>query len=133
MRRTIIPVFLLVLAVLLAAIGWRVGTSNAAADGTTPGGSATPVLSPRRVPVWLAAPVADQTLRASLDGVIQQSPPATCLVATAGTRPVYAHNPELLVAPASNQKIVTAAAALHDLGAGYRFRTRVLAAEPPTG
>jgi D-alanyl-D-alanine carboxypeptidase/D-alanyl-D-alanine-endopeptidase (penicillin-binding protein 4) len=38
---------------------------------------------------------------------------------------VYAHNPALPVAPASNEKIPVAWAALVQLGAGYRFHTEV--------
>jgi serine-type D-Ala-D-Ala carboxypeptidase/endopeptidase (penicillin-binding protein 4) len=38
---------------------------------------------------------------------------------------VYAHNPSLPVAPASNEKIPVSWAALTQLGAGYRFHTEV--------
>ncbi|SDS31073.1 D-alanyl-D-alanine carboxypeptidase/D-alanyl-D-alanine endopeptidase [Actinoplanes derwentensis] len=40
---------------------------------------------------------------------------------------LYQRNPEVRVLPASNQKLLTAAAALEVLGPGYRFRTAVRA------
>jgi D-alanyl-D-alanine carboxypeptidase/D-alanyl-D-alanine-endopeptidase (penicillin-binding protein 4) len=43
----------------------------------------------------------------------------------AGGRVVHQRNPGLRVLPASNQKLLTAAAALEVLGAGHRFRTTV--------
>ena len=46
----------------------------------------------------------------------------TVLDAVSGTR-VFAHQPDLQLNPASNQKLVTAAAALSILGAETRFRT----------
>ncbi len=47
---------------------------------------------------------------------------------TLGT--VFEHNPQLSLVPASNQKIITAAAALLSLGPDYRLSTRVLASQP---
>jgi D-alanyl-D-alanine carboxypeptidase/D-alanyl-D-alanine-endopeptidase (penicillin-binding protein 4) len=41
-------------------------------------------------------------------------------------RVVYALNPRLAVAPASNEKLTVAYAALERLGRGYRFRTEVM-------
>lgn len=46
---------------------------------------------------------------------------------------VYAHNAGRMFVPASNMKIVTAAAALEALGPEYRYRTRVAAAGPVSG
>jgi D-alanyl-D-alanine carboxypeptidase/D-alanyl-D-alanine-endopeptidase (penicillin-binding protein 4) len=42
-------------------------------------------------------------------------------------RMVFARNPDLPLAPASNEKLTVTYAALHDLGATYRFRTEVFA------
>ncbi|HEY0025791.1 MAG TPA: D-alanyl-D-alanine carboxypeptidase/D-alanyl-D-alanine-endopeptidase [Longimicrobium sp.] len=46
---------------------------------------------------------------------------------------VYARNAGRMFVPASNMKIVTAAAALEALGPEYRYRTRVAAAGPVSG
>ena len=58
----------------------------------------------------------------------------SCLVVTDGTNPIYVHQPSAPFIPASTQKLVVAAAALHVLGPDYRFSTQVLApAEPVAG
>ncbi len=44
----------------------------------------------------------------------------------------YERNPDILLMPASNQKLLTSAAALHILGPEFRFTTRVLAASGPS-
>ncbi len=44
---------------------------------------------------------------------------------------LFEHNPQLSLVPASNQKLITAAAALLLLGPDYKFTTRVLAPQPP--
>ncbi|MBB4636707.1 D-alanyl-D-alanine carboxypeptidase/D-alanyl-D-alanine-endopeptidase [Longimicrobium terrae] len=46
---------------------------------------------------------------------------------------VYSRNADKLFVPASNMKIVTAAAALETLGPDYRYRTRVAASGPVRG
>ncbi|MCU1454587.1 MAG: dac [Acidimicrobiales bacterium] len=130
MRRTVLPVLLVVTALALGVLGFRSGTSDAAASGRTTGGTATPVLSARRVPVWLAAPVADQKLRDRLDHVATISPAATCLVVSAAGRVIYEHNADQAVTPASDQKLVTASVALDLLGSSFRYRTPVVGAHP---
>jgi D-alanyl-D-alanine carboxypeptidase/D-alanyl-D-alanine-endopeptidase (penicillin-binding protein 4) len=47
--------------------------------------------------------------------------------------PVVAHNTDAPVLPASTQKIVTAAAALNDLGGGFRYVTRAATTTPVDG
>ena len=45
---------------------------------------------------------------------------------------LFAHAPDQPLAPASNVKLLTTAAALHELGPDFRFGTYVLATAPPT-
>ncbi len=131
-RRFVIPTAFAVLALVL---GWA--SVRAGADASPPGPRVeverptTPVLSPRRVAAYLAAPIADAELRARLGAVVAASPGATCLTVSVGGRLVYEHNPDLPLVPASTQKLVTATAALTQLGEATRLRTRVLAAAPP--
>src|SRR5829696_5392347 len=93
--------------------------------------AATPVLSPRRVPLWLLHPGGDERLRLGLQPVIAQSPADTCLVVDDHGRRIVDQQPDLLVVPASNLKIVTAYAALEVLGQDMTYRTIVAAGEPP--
>lgn len=85
----------------------------------------TPVLSARRVPAFLAAPVADQRLADALNAVLARSPQRSCLVVDAGGRSVFAHNGSMPLTPASTEKLATATAALTTLDPAYRFRTTV--------
>ncbi|MDQ6697837.1 MAG: hypothetical protein M3Z46_10330, partial [Actinomycetota bacterium] len=93
MRRAVLPVALLVVAAVLAVLARQAGAGGSVASGSTRPASATPLLSARRIPEWLAAPGADQRLRAALDQVIAASPDATCLTVSAAGRTIYSHNP----------------------------------------
>ncbi|WP_177319619.1 D-alanyl-D-alanine carboxypeptidase/D-alanyl-D-alanine endopeptidase [Actinoplanes philippinensis] len=69
-------------------------------------------------------------IAAALDRIFVERRPAGATVAVdvreaSGGRIVYQRDPELRVLPASNQKLLTSAAALEVLGAGHRFRTTV--------
>lgn len=72
-------------------------------------------------------------LAAQLDDVLTFAPEDTCFTISVGGRTVYSHHGDRDLMPASNQKLVTAAAALHVLGADHIFRTRILAASEPAG
>jgi D-alanyl-D-alanine carboxypeptidase/D-alanyl-D-alanine-endopeptidase (penicillin-binding protein 4) len=114
-----------------AAVAWRAearvpstSTASAAASLTTP------VLSVRRVPSVIAAPIAGRRLRADLDALSQFLPPSSCLVVT-GPEVSFSHRGDQPVVPASTQKLLTAAAALEALDPESRFRTTVVAAAEP--
>ncbi len=95
---------------------------------------ATPLLSARRVPLTLQAPVADEALKPSLTNAIAQSPPGSCLVVEDGTRVLIpSANLTTPVVPASNQKLLTTFVALELLGSELRFRTTVRADAAPVG
>ncbi len=136
-RRFVVPTLFALLAVVLGWASVRAGADPSpprpASRGDRAEGPITPVLSARRVAGFLAAPIADAALRARLDDVVAASPGATCLTVSVGGRPVYEHNPDLPLVPASAQKLVTATAALTQLGEGTKFRTRVLVAGAPSG
>lgn len=91
-----------------------------------------PVLSARRVPVFLARTVADTRLRSDLDAALAQPAlgPArdrSCLVVHQGPRRVLERRAEELLIPASNLKILTALAVLRRIGPDERLVTQVLA------
>jgi D-alanyl-D-alanine carboxypeptidase/D-alanyl-D-alanine-endopeptidase (penicillin-binding protein 4) len=93
----------------------------------------TPVLSVRRVPDIVAAPVADRRLAARLTAFLGQSPGATCLVVDADGHEVFAEQPTTPMTPASLLKLITGATAIDELGADTRLRTEVRASAPAAG
>ncbi len=94
--------------------------------------AATPVLSARRVPELLTRPVAARNLQAAVAPVLAAAPSDTCLGVQDGANLVAAQNPGLAVIPASNLKIVTAAAALGLLDPQQRFTTTFVTDGAPT-
>jgi D-alanyl-D-alanine carboxypeptidase/D-alanyl-D-alanine-endopeptidase (penicillin-binding protein 4) len=94
---------------------------------------ATPVLSARRVPEMLAAPVADRRLSTELTAWLGASPPNSCLVVQAGGHGVFAHNPALPVTGASTQKLLTATGLLLARGPDATFDTTAETAAAPEG
>jgi serine-type D-Ala-D-Ala carboxypeptidase/endopeptidase (penicillin-binding protein 4) len=134
-RRTpgwLVPVLLGVVAVAAVVGAFLLdGHDTAAAMGSQ--SPTTPVLSARRAPEVLAAPVADRRLTADLEQWIAQSPSSTCLVVESGDRTLYAHNGDMPLAGASNQKLVTATAMLLAVGPDARLQTAVQAEAAPSG
>jgi D-alanyl-D-alanine carboxypeptidase/D-alanyl-D-alanine-endopeptidase (penicillin-binding protein 4) len=92
----------------------------------------TPVLSARRTPELLARPVAARNLRAAVDPVLAQAPPDTCLQVREGANALVSQREGDPVVPASNLKLVTAAAALDVLDPDSRFTTRFATDGAPT-
>lgn len=75
-----------------------------------------------------------QTIRRILDTTPLSSSRTGVLVFDLDQRqPVYEHNADELLNPASNMKILTTVAALSILGPEYRFATEVLVDEEPVG
>lgn len=134
-RRWVVPGALL-LALLGAVLGAvvveaRVPSSAAASPLPEVG---TPVLSVRRAPSVLAAPVADRRLRADLQAWSAGAPPGSCAVVTDPDDEVVLDlRGEAPLLPASTQKLVTATAALLQLGPDARFHTPVFGAAPVDG
>jgi D-alanyl-D-alanine carboxypeptidase/D-alanyl-D-alanine-endopeptidase (penicillin-binding protein 4) len=93
----------------------------------------TPVLSARRVPETIAAPVADRRLAADLQAWLASSPADTCLVVEIEGREPFAHNPSEPVTGASTQKLLTATGLLLALGPDATIRTEAVAAAAPEG
>jgi len=109
----------------------RVDAEPARVDAAVATAPLTPVLSARRVPSLLIAPVAERRLRAALDAIVAKAPPASCLTVTSGGKTLYNHNPDQPLVPASLEKLFTAAAVLHVLGPDATFTTQVVSAAGP--
>jgi len=97
------------------------------------GSPTTPVLSARRAPAVIAAPVADNRLNAELQQLLAGSPGPACLDVSVEGRHVFAAGTADPVTPASLQKLVTGTAAISILGADTRLVTRVKATAAPAG
>jgi D-alanyl-D-alanine carboxypeptidase/D-alanyl-D-alanine-endopeptidase (penicillin-binding protein 4) len=115
-------------------------SSSAAAAGSQPvtGLTATPILSVRRVPGWVAETTAAADLSKSLAGVLASptlgaAARTSCLVVSQGGRVLYAANPTQSLIPASNMKLLTATAVLDRLGAARQLTTTVAGARPVNG
>jgi D-alanyl-D-alanine carboxypeptidase/D-alanyl-D-alanine-endopeptidase (penicillin-binding protein 4) len=93
----------------------------------------TPVLSARRVPELVVAPVAGRRLAARLDGLTAALPDPSCMVVRGPSGVIYAHNADRPVKPASNEKLNTAFALLATLDPASTFTTAVTASAPPAG
>jgi D-alanyl-D-alanine carboxypeptidase/D-alanyl-D-alanine-endopeptidase (penicillin-binding protein 4) len=127
------------LALAAACAGLLVWTEVAPRDGgarTQP--SATPVLSLRRLPPYLARIAGGARLRDELDRALAAGgfPPAearACLVVhDASGRALYGREPGLALPPASTVKLLTAAAVLRRIGGGTRLVTEVRTGAPVT-
>lgn len=92
----------------------------------------TPVLAARRVPAVLSEPVAARNLRAAVQPVVDASPEESCVRVDDRGTPVVLSRTEEPLAPASNLKVVTAAAALDLLDADERLVTRLATDGAPT-
>ncbi len=90
----------------------------------------TPLLSARRVPETLQAPIADDALQPAISEFITgltdaQADLQTCLIVEVDGRQLVNQGANLALIPASNQKVVTTYAALEVFPADTRFTTRV--------
>ncbi len=134
MRRWILPLVLLVVAGVAA---WQaVETDDELAEETVaePGPSApalrTPLLSVRRTPEYLRAPVLLTNLQQSLDGLTDAFPSQSCLVVSQDGEELFAENPTLPLVPASAQKLLTAYGAYELLGPTSTLETRLVTDVP---
>lgn len=128
------------IVLLLGALGCGAGALavETGAGASPPGGAVpelgTPVLSVRRLPSVVAAPVAARRLHADLDAWAATAPDGSCAVVAddSGDVVLDLRGDEPLV-PASTQKLLTATAALLQLGPDFRFHTAALATPPADG
>jgi D-alanyl-D-alanine carboxypeptidase/D-alanyl-D-alanine-endopeptidase (penicillin-binding protein 4) len=88
---------------------------------------ATPMLSARRVPRTLQAPVVDAKLAPTLRAMISDSPTNTCLLVQVGDREIGpSSRVDAGLVPASNQKLLATYGAYLALGADFQFTTSVV-------
>ncbi len=93
----------------------------------------TPMLSPRRIPQTLQAPIIDERIGPVVEQITEVSPTATCIRVQLGDRVMEPSlNPTVGLVPASNQKLLTTYTALGVLGPDFVFETTVRATGPAT-
>lgn len=117
---------------------WTAPTGAAAPpiDATVTVPPATPplsttVMSFRRLPSIVVGDVNDSALAAELAPFFATLNDRSCSVVAVDGRQIGAHNPDIAVIPASNQKLIVAATALERLGADFTYTTTVEAASAP--
>jgi len=95
-----------------------------------------PLLSARRLPEFLTEPLSREELTESLSEVLDDSDDVTnlsCLTVRDNNEELFSRQGNLAYTPASTQKIMTALAALIQLGPSHRFTTAVYADAAPVG
>ncbi|MDP7410533.1 MAG: D-alanyl-D-alanine carboxypeptidase/D-alanyl-D-alanine-endopeptidase [Acidimicrobiales bacterium] len=135
MRRMLLPVLL---STALLATTWQVRATDSTADRpplppTTPPTASlvTPLISVRRIPLFLQAPEADRRLVADLRDVASGLPDNSCVAVTEFDRLIYGFNEVTPLIPASTQKLLLGLAALESMGANQVFTTRLVSRTPP--
>ncbi len=124
---------LVVVALAAGALAMTMRADTEVASGSDPELVATtPVLSARRAPDGLVRPVAARNLRAAVDPVLATAPENTCLEVRDGANVLVSHKADQPLIPASNMKLLVAAASLDLLGADTRLSTRFVTDGAPT-
>jgi len=107
----------------------RTPSTAGVAPSTAPTSSAPPPSTTTVAPTTTTTAAATVALTASLNAALAGTD--SCLEVTSGPTPLFAHQTTTPFIPASTQKLLVAAAALHLLGPDYRFVTQVLAPALP--
>jgi D-alanyl-D-alanine carboxypeptidase/D-alanyl-D-alanine-endopeptidase (penicillin-binding protein 4) len=133
-RRWLVAAAVLGLVALASGVlAWLLDPEVEAARGTPHElVAATPLLSARRTPDLLVRPVAARNLREAVAPILAAAPATTCLEVREGSSPLVAHNADQPVIPASNLKLVIAAAALDLMDPQERLVTRFATDGTPT-
>ena len=129
MRSWILPSFLLLVAgfaAFQAVESDRALAETPAIEGNTEPSLTTPLLSVRRTPEFLRAPILVENLSASLAEVSATFPSQSCLAVSIDGQEVFGDNPTLPLVPASAQKLLTAYGVYELLGAATTYETFVL-------
>jgi D-alanyl-D-alanine carboxypeptidase/D-alanyl-D-alanine-endopeptidase (penicillin-binding protein 4) len=118
-------------SLVVSALGLERLADEAASEQPSERVLSTPVLSLRRAPSVLAEALALARLRDDLAAVISLMPAEVCVSVRGSDGSTFEHRPDASMVPASTQKLLTATAALLELGPDHRFRTPVLVTAGP--
>tara|TARA_Y100001970_G_scaffold33139_1_gene41104 strand:- start:18481 stop:19953 length:1473 start_codon:yes stop_codon:yes gene_type:complete len=130
LKRITLP--LLILATLIALLNFKdrfgyeeVAINTAQIVETTDLG--TPVFSLRRAPELLTSPLAAQQLEENLSDLVGSLPDSSCFAISAGGEELFEFQKQIPLNPGGIQKIITAYAALAQLGPDYQYETVISA------
>lgn len=129
MRRWIAPVFLVLVAgfaAFQAVESDRALAETPSVEGNTEPALTTPLLSIRRTPEFLRAPILEDNLVIALDEVATTFPSQSCLAVSIDGDEVFGDNPTLPLVPASTQKLLTAYGVYELLGGGRTYTTDIV-------
>ncbi|HEX2381081.1 MAG TPA: D-alanyl-D-alanine carboxypeptidase/D-alanyl-D-alanine-endopeptidase [Acidimicrobiales bacterium] len=130
-RWRVLVVALAVVMIAATAIALQAERAPGAAAATGVRTALTPVLSARRVPELIAAPVADRRLVAHLNDLVSRTPGSSCLTVAVDGRTVFSSESTSPIIPASVEKLATAQAALSKLDPNAVLTTSVKTGSPP--
>lgn len=125
-RWSVWAILALVACLLSAGAAVFVDRSDAvepASGGEPTSEPTTALLSARRVPGWTTELTAKRSIVAAVEPIAATAPPQTCVGVGLGGETVYSTNGSTPLTPASNQKLLTAAAAIDILGAETTLTT----------
>ena len=138
-RHNSVPVALVVVGLGLIGGGVWSASERSAATVSVPVANArrtrplaTPVLSARRVPEVLVAPQAARRLNSAIEPILATVPANRCLYIADGVVPLVTDRIDEPMPAASNQKILTALAALDVLGPDTTFSTKIVSQAVPS-
>src|SRR6478736_6764781 len=113
----VLPVALATVTIASFAIAVQAERADSKPKPLAASAATTPVLSARRVPSVLAAPVADERLQAQLQQLVDSSPGAMCVEVHIDGRDLFQSGDTAPLVPASLEKLLTGTIALEVLGA----------------
>ena len=135
LKKIAVPLLLLSVSVFAwfnaASLDSQSGKELAPAVSDSRSSLLTPLLSARRVPVFLQAPIADRELKNELENLVAQLPGLSCINLLEDGRVIFEQLSNEPIIPASTQKLLTAVALLENFGPEYKFSTKVISETQP--
>jgi len=129
LQRLLLPVFVLALLVGILSVKDNFGYDpiDEVVLSGPPSELITPVFSLRRAPELLTSPLANQKLNDEITQLVNALPDSSCLTISSSSERIYEHQIEIPLVPGGTQKLLTAYAALKQIGIDYQYETIVAA------